>query len=200
MPTIVNDVTLTEIERLQADASEADVPLQMDEDAFRAFYDRTARGLWAYFARVTGDRQLANDLLQEAYYRFLRSGAPHESDQHRRNYLFRIATNLVRDGRRRQLVRPVTVAHPDQPLDVSDGIDVAARTEQREDLRRAMADLRPRDRAMLWLAYAQGASHHDIAQALGLQASSIKQMLSRARRRLIERLSGYRAGSRGTRG
>src|ERR1700710_1543882 len=78
----------------------------MDEDTFRAFYDRTARGVWAYLARVTGDRQMADDLLQEAFYRFLRAAASHENETHRRNSLYRIATNLARDARRRNLVRP----------------------------------------------------------------------------------------------
>ena len=73
----------------------------MDEDTFRAFYARTARALWAYLSRMTGSPDLADDLLQETYYRFLRAHAPHESDAHRRNSLFRIATNLARDGRRR---------------------------------------------------------------------------------------------------
>jgi len=44
----------------------------MDEETFRAFYDRTARPVWSYLARITGDRALADDLLQESYYRFLR--------------------------------------------------------------------------------------------------------------------------------
>src|SRR5882724_12680587 len=79
----------------------------MDEDTFRAFYERTARGVWAYLARVTGDRQVADDLLQETFYRFLRAAATHENEQHRRNSLYRIATNLARDARRRNLVRPI---------------------------------------------------------------------------------------------
>src|SRR6476620_377073 len=65
----------------------------MDEDAFRGFYDRTARALWGYLSRISGDRQVADDLLQECYYRLLKSTVVFESETHRRNYLYRIATN-----------------------------------------------------------------------------------------------------------
>jgi len=75
--------------------------LVMDEDTFRAFYDRTARSVWSYLARITGDRSLADDLLQESYYRFLRAERAFDSESHRRNYLFRIATNLAHDRHRR---------------------------------------------------------------------------------------------------
>ena len=98
------DVTFTDVNRL--DARDASAEFVMDEDTFRAFYDRTARGLWAYLARVTGDRHTADDLLQETFYRFLRASAEHDSEAHRRNSLYRIATNLARDARRRSLVRP----------------------------------------------------------------------------------------------
>src|SRR5512135_3259409 len=94
------DTTFADVNRAQASAD-----LVMDEDAFRAFYDRTARGIWAYLARITGDRQLADDLLQETFYRFLRAAATHQSEEHRRNSLYRIATNLARDARRRSVTR-----------------------------------------------------------------------------------------------
>ena len=104
-PTLMSDITLSELERLEAIANETDVALAMDEDAFRAFYDRTCTALWGYLSRISGDRQLADDLLQEAYYRLLRAGERFESEAHRRNYLYRIATNLVRDSRRK--IRPL---------------------------------------------------------------------------------------------
>src|SRR5579872_3143153 len=95
------ELTVSDLERLDRIASAAVDALQMDEDTFRAFYDRTARSVWSYLARITGDRALADDLLQESYYRFLRAERRFESESHRRNYLFRIATNLAHDRRRR---------------------------------------------------------------------------------------------------
>ena len=74
----------------------------MDEDAFRAFYDRTARQAWAYLYRATGDAALADDLLQETYYRLLRGRAVFDSEEHRVHYLFRIAANLLADTYRRR--------------------------------------------------------------------------------------------------
>jgi RNA polymerase sigma-70 factor (ECF subfamily) len=41
---------------------------------------------------------------------------------------------------------------------------------------------------MLWLAYAEGASHREIADVLGVRPASLKSMLFRARRKLAELL------------
>src|ERR1700759_5795284 len=99
----MRDATFTELQHFDAVAAETDAVLQMDEDAFRAFYERTARPVWVYLCRLTGDRHAADDLLQETYYRFLRVERPYASEAHRKNYLFRIATNLAHDRRRRHV-------------------------------------------------------------------------------------------------
>jgi RNA polymerase sigma-70 factor (ECF subfamily) len=156
----------------------------MDEDAFRTFYDRTARQLWAYLYRRTRNGAVADDLLQDAYYRLLCARVRFESDPHRVHYLFRIAANLVADVRRRPPAEvPLAVGreHPDMA-------DAAAAIERRADVDRALATLAPRDRDMLWLAYADGATHAEIAARLGLARASMKAMLSRARHRLATRL------------
>ena len=176
------DATFLDVRRLDghADADTADVALAMDEDAFRAFYDRTSRALWGYLSRLTGDRQVADDMLQESYYRLLKSTAAFESEAHRRNYLYRIATNLVRDSRRGPQplfdagVELTEVAAPASRVDA----------EGHADVRRAMGRLKPRERALLWLAYAQGSSHSEIADVLGVKTGSVKPLLFRARRKL----------------
>ena len=166
----------------------ADTTLQMDEDTFRGFYARTSGMVWAYLARATNDPSAADDLLQEAYYRLLRATTTFESDDHRRNYLFRIATNLIRDRYRRP--RPDSTQLPEHgDGDIPDSGDLARQTQQRTDLQRAMAQLSHRERELVWLAYGQGSTHQEIAGVLGLKTGSIKPLLFRARRKLARILT-----------
>jgi RNA polymerase sigma-70 factor, ECF subfamily len=176
----MRDITLNEFEHVTA-LAEAEHAFQMTEEAFRAFYNQTSRAVWMYLARTTGDSRMADDLLQETYYRFLRSTTTFASDDHRRHYLFRIATNLARDQRRRPQLHTAVSEDPPHEHRTSDhGNRVVAHI----DLARAMEQLKPRDRSLLWLAYAQGFSHEEIAQTLGVKAASLKALLFRARRRL----------------
>ena len=168
------------------------IPAMGDEE-FRTFYERTARPLWSYLSRITGDRSRADDLLQETYYRFYRAGARHESEAHRRNSLFRIATNLARDAARRgrryeevSFESDATPAHAPRSMSVLPEQHAAMRT----DLQRAMAKLEPMQRELLWLAYAQGASHEEIAGILGVRAISVRTLLLRARRKIAGFLTG----------
>jgi len=188
------DLTLTDAQQMAIAAtaiSERQMAFAMTEDEFRLFYDRNARPLWAYLSRITGDRQAADDLLQESFYRFLRANATLDSDAHRKHYLYRIATNLVRDGYRQSKTRPNTTEHDVELLEARVDRGGAA-ADTRVDLNRAMAQLKPRERAMLWMAYAQGSSHREIAAVVGVKAESIKPLLFRARRKLAELLGGTR--------
>jgi RNA polymerase sigma-70 factor (ECF subfamily) len=188
----LRDITLSGVDRLVLeDGQPTAEALSMDDDAFRAFYEQTARPLWRYLARATGDRAAADDLLQEAYYRLLRCAAAFDGDDHRRHYLFRIAANLLRDRHRRPL-KERALPEADEPAHPRDD-RAAARLAQRRDLDRALAALRPRDRMLLQLAYMLGLSHVEIAGTLGVKPGSIKPLLYRARTRLLARLQ--RTGS-----
>lgn len=188
---MVRDLVVAGVGHLEDQALDTADPLRMDEDAFRAFYDLTARAVWAYLSHTTGDPHAADDLLQETYIRFLGVHRRWESEAHRRNYLFRIATNLARDRYRRNRVREAL------PLDEEHGHRSTAPPgagcgpEERADLRRALERLSAREREMLWLAYAEGSSHREIADALGLRAKGIRVLLFRARRKLAVLLGGH---------
>ena len=154
----------------------------MDEVAFAAFYQATARPVRAYLYGSCGNAALADDLLQEAFCRFLQAAAPLGDDDHRRRYLFKIAGNRLKAHWRRR--RETSRAAPPDGVSASPETAVA----RRSDVTRALAGLTGRDRQMLWLAYVEGASHEEIAGALGLERASLKSMLSRARSRLAGHL------------
>lgn len=161
--------------------------LAMDEESFRILYERTARPLWAYLARVSGNPSLADDLLQECYCRFLSLESPPQEEAHRKNYLFRIATNLLRDhwraAQRHGETAIETADIPSQDHDV-------ANVPLRSDLGDALAKLRPQERQILWLAYAEGASHREIAKTSGMKETSVRPLLFRARKKLLALMGG----------
>jgi RNA polymerase sigma-70 factor (ECF subfamily) len=180
----MREATLTDVERIGA-FGDAERTFLMTEEAFRTFYELTARPVWAYLARITGDARLADDLLQEAYYRFLRTRADFESDDHRRNYLFRIATNLARDHHRRAGTQERHLVENSRNDEMFGSTQEGDRAVRRLDLARAMERMKPRERSLLWLAYAQGCSHEEIAEVLGVKKASLKALLFRARKRLL---------------
>ena len=148
---------------------------------FQLLYEQTARPLWAYLVRASGNRDLADDLLQESYCRFLAAELPAMDSAGRKNYLFRIATNLLHDRWRRK--EPLTTDKvPDNPWE--------DRMESRADLRHAFDQLKLRERQLLWLAHVEGSDHREIARLTGVKPASVRLLLFRARRHLAGLLRG----------
>lgn len=167
------------------DAAPADEAL-MDDETFAGFYQRTARPLWAYLARVLGNPSLADDLLQESFLRFLCAARWQDGEAACRSYLYRIATNLMHDHWRRPTATPLEeVPEADLPVASWQADD---RIDSQALLGPAFARMRPRERQLLWLAYAEGATHNEIAQITGLGATSIRLLLFRARRKIARLL------------
>ncbi|HEV7642754.1 MAG TPA: RNA polymerase sigma factor [Pyrinomonadaceae bacterium] len=150
----------------------------MDELTFEIFYRKTARQLWLYVHRVSLDPALTDDILQEAYFRLLRAPLKSMDDAQTRSYLYRIATNLLKDHWRKQKREQKTLAENDRQAFVT--VDHA----QRQDIEAAFEKLNQNERSLLWLAYVEGILHREIAQILNLSERSIRVLLFRARRKM----------------
>jgi RNA polymerase sigma-70 factor (ECF subfamily) len=155
----------------------------MDEARFELFYRRNAGNLWSYLFRMTGDASAADDLLQKAFFRFIRANPVLASEEHMRRWMFRTATNLALDHfretkRERSREADAPPAHPAE-----------ARELLRHDMMKTFSELKPRERALLWLAHVEEADHEDISEALGVKPKSVKVLLFRARKRLGELLT-----------
>lgn len=153
----------------------------MDEAAFQAFYSRTAGPVFGYLRRLTGNTAVAEDLLQDAYVRFLAASRLPEDDDHRKNYLYRIATNLARDRFRREKIETDTGSRfpPQAAWKPAPGVGF----ENGTDTWSLLSRLSPRDRELLVLAYVEEMTHKEIAGVTGLMRASVKPLLFRARRR-----------------
>jgi RNA polymerase sigma-70 factor, ECF subfamily len=156
-------------------------PLRMNEVAFHSLYERTARPLFNYLLRVSGRRDIAEDVLQESYCRLLSAKLPDMDKAETRSYLFKIATNLLRDHWRRR---------EKTEIDTVNAHGAKANQVNQAAMRQAFERLKLRERELLWLAYVEGASHKEIADSTGLKPGSIRLLLYRARRRLAGLICG----------
>jgi RNA polymerase sigma-70 factor, ECF subfamily len=164
----------------------------LEEASFEAFHACTSGPLWGYLRRIAGDSALADDALQESYLRYLtHPPLPASGERERRAYLFRIATNLVRDRWRREQRERLGLARIllGQEGRWTQGPQTGEAGDPTGlDLDAAFARLRPRDRAVLWLACVEGYEHREIGKILNLREASIRVLLFRARKKMMQDL------------
>ena len=150
----------------------------MYEAAFRDVYERTAPRLRAYLFVVLRDYALAEDLLQEAFYRLLRAELRDANIHQFRSYLYKTARTLIADHR-----RGVTLERKWQER-WSVAVSECPSYDLTLDMERFFAQLPPKQQTLLWLAYMEGVSHREIAASLGMREGSVRVVLYRARKRL----------------
>lgn len=163
-----------------------------DRDAFavivRAHQDR----VYALALRWSGgDRSEAADLTQECFLRAFVALARFDAARPLRPWILRIALNVCRDAGRRRAARPpaVGVAEADAFAAAEPGPEASAlAAERRRAVRHAVGELPPEQRLLVVLAYDRELPLREIAAALGLPVTIVKNRLYRARRRLAARL------------
>ncbi len=156
----------------------------MDEVAFQVFYQRTAPGLRSYIHRSAGSADLTDDILQDAFLRFLRVAPGDLEPSQQKAYLYKIASSLLVDHWRR--------LNREQRWDWKAFVGKERTTDTQlelgHDVSEVFRTLKPQQRSLLWLAYVEGFEHREIASMLGLRENSVKVLLFRARRRMAETL------------
>jgi len=159
----------------------------IDRSRFESIYRETSSKVTRYVGSVTGWCSHVEDISQEAYLRLLTSAPDRLSDRQLKSYLFTTATNIVRDLWRRRAVRGDWM-----PLDRENTIHRASMEAVAEkiDVSKALESLSIMQRSLVWLAYAEGYSHREIAEITGIREKSAKVLLFRARQRFISRIRG----------
>lgn len=156
-----------------------------------AIYRSESDALFRYLVRMTGDSDLAADLLQETFLLLVRK--PPASSENLKGWLFRVATNRLRDHARKGKRRVALVAQGagadavgDPPL----GPDqVLVGQEECRAMRRALDRLPLRDRTIL-LMREEGFRHREIAEVVGTTTGSVGTLIARALDKVRQELEG----------
>lgn len=155
---------------------------------FLAFYPQAVRT--AYL--VTGDRDLAEDAAQAAFWRVWRARARFRAGAAFAPWLYRIVLNEARRLRPRAWGQPAP--EPTLAEGEADAADLEAiRRWDRQRLRAVIRDLPLHQRAPLVLMYFTGLREAEIAEVLGIPPGTVKSRLHAARARLLRALEDDRA-------
>jgi RNA polymerase sigma-70 factor (sigma-E family) len=136
----------------------------------------------AYF--LTGDRELAEDLTQEAFVRVAGRFRHLRDPDDLPAYLRRTIVNLFTSQLRRRRVEREWLCRQRAQLPVLNAVDIA----ERDDLWRAMATLPERQRAALVLRYYEDLSEEDAAEVLRCSIGALNQLVVRAKSTLRQHI------------
>lgn len=177
---------------------------QGDTAAFRCLVDAHARPLFVLCERITRDAALAEDAVQEAFYKAWRGLAEFDGRAAFRTWLHRIAVNaaleqLRRNARHRHEVAVGGSAHDD----AADFLDAFGDEEPGPDeqavgaqighrIRAQMQHLSALERAAFVLRHHEGESLEHISATLDLTVGQSKQAIFRAVRKLRAALQPWR--------
>ena len=156
-----------------------------EHDQYRAWVEPLLERAAAYALSIVGNREDAEDAVQEAAVKAYRSLDRYDRSQSFRGWWFAIVRNCCLDLMRKRRARPetATVDLADTALSGSDEWEVVAR---RNDLRSALSQLSPVHRLMIELRYFGDCSYADIATALGIPVGTVMSRLHAAREALAK--------------
>jgi RNA polymerase sigma-70 factor (ECF subfamily) len=144
-------------------------------------FERHRRQLLWYLLRLTSSRDDAEEIAQEAYLRLLRVEGLESDCVRARNYLFRTATNLVRDNHRRRTARceQQHVALDDLQIEADDSaLDRVVDSQLAADIVVAiLRDVAPRPRRAFVLHFSHGITYEQIALELGVSKKTVERDL-----------------------
>jgi len=160
-------------------------------DAIRTLYDRHSARVYSVARRITGDEELARDCAQEAWVRAIRGLPDFRGDALFSTWIHRIAVNTAIQGVRKARVRAAREVQEETPTPEAGRTPFEPADILLERcLERALDRLPPGMRAVLLLHDAEGYTHQEIGEQLGITPGTSKSQLFKARARMRTLLAG----------
>jgi RNA polymerase sigma-70 factor (ECF subfamily) len=140
-------------------------------------FERYHVPLFNFYLRLTGDRAVSEDLVQEVFFRILKYRHSYRTDTAFRAWMYQIARNARLDHLRRR--RPEATWEPSMSPAVEPA-DTAQQSQESALLHRALLHLGDDKREVLVLSRFQDLKYEEIAQLLGCEVGTVKTRVHRA--------------------
>lgn len=153
-------------------------------DELRELYRRYSGELFGFACNALGDRDLAEEVVQDVFARAWRHAGDYDPRRASvRTWLYSIARNRVVDARRRAAVRPGVAGgvEPESPAELDRTLEQAV---LRWQVAAALARLSPEHREVIRLAHYGGLTLREIAEREGIPLGTVKSRTSYALRSL----------------
>jgi RNA polymerase sigma-70 factor (ECF subfamily) len=168
-------------------------------EALEVLYDRYARVVHTFAARMLDDRHAGEELLQEVFVRVWRQAGTYAPERGTFvTWLLSITHNMAIDAIRKRQRRPQKAIAADPVLLLANVTDSGPPVEQhaelgmlRDVLREAIARLPEPQRVAIELAYFRGLTQREIADELGEPLGTIKTRMRLGMRKLREHLEEH---------
>jgi RNA polymerase sigma-70 factor (ECF subfamily) len=163
---------------LLADEDLISLVVEGDAGAFATLYDRHSRAAYSLAYRMMGEKQAAEDLVQDALLKVWRGAASYRTERASvRTWVLSIVHNRGIDqlrslASRRRMQDKVEASAPTSQS--SEAFAETWRNSQREQVREALSTLPPEQLKILELAYFSGYTHVEVAELLGLPLGTVK--------------------------
>jgi RNA polymerase sigma-70 factor, ECF subfamily len=158
-----------------------------DLSAFEKLVVRNQSSAWALAYRYLSDPIEAEDVVQDAFLRLLRSAPHYQPTATFRTYFNKIVVHLCLDFRSKK--RPMYCESLPENADHCKNAEAQLQDkEAAAELKRALADLPPTQRMVFLLRHIEGFSYSEIAQAMDISLKAVDSLLQRGRQALSARL------------
>jgi RNA polymerase sigma-70 factor (ECF subfamily) len=146
-----------------------------DQKALGEIYDLYSDALYAYAFKHVGSTQLAEDLVAEAFQRFLKAlkigGGPTD---HLQAYLYRITHNLITDTFRREPPPPLKLQEDRLGEEDQEPAGIISERQEADLVRRALRLISPEQRQVIVLRFLEGWSTQEIARVMEKSIGAVK--------------------------
>lgn len=157
---------------------------------WRELYDAHAAELVGYLWKLTGDREVATDLMQDTFTAGMRDERALREPAKARAWLFRIATRLaIKRLRRARLMAFVPFLGTERSSEGLPEVEALA-------VREAMRAISPDQATALVLHYAHGFSRREIAELVSRSEETVKSRIARGRRAFLTAYDGREGSER----